>query len=105
MIEARWTLLGQRLEQVSQEAQYHMERPSRIRCDCPSCSRRTIRLGGFSIKVAIGQPAEHLPHCIQLRTEVPASVSTLRTKAASIVVCESTIFFFFTSCTYLTAYG
>jgi len=88
--------LGQRVEQVSQEAQYQMERPARIRCHWPSCSRRTTRLGGCSMKVAMGQPAEHLPHWKQRRTEVPDRASTLRTKSTSIVSCEMIIFFFFT---------
>src|SRR5512137_1925476 len=96
MIEARWTLLGQRVEQVSQEAQYQMERPARTRCHCPSCSRRTPRLAGCSMKVAMGQPAEHLPHWKQRRTDVPDSASTLRTTSSSMVFWEMIIFFFFT---------
>jgi hypothetical protein len=88
--------LGQRVEQVSQEAQYQMDRPARMRCHWPNCSNRTTRLGGCSIKVAIGQPAEHLPHWKQRRTEVPERASTLRTKSTSIVSWEMIIFFFFT---------
>jgi len=53
------------------------------------------------MKVAIGQPAEHLPHWKQRRTDVSDSASTLRTKSMSIVSCEITIFFFFTGTTYL----
>jgi hypothetical protein len=53
-------------------------------------------LGGCSIKVAMGQPAEHLPHWKQRRTDVPERASTLRTKSTSIVSCEMIIFFFFT---------
>src|SRR3974390_1215655 len=96
MMEARCTLLGQRVEQVSHEAQYQMERPARMRCHWPSCNKRTTRLGGCSMKVAMGQPAEHLPHWKQRRTDVPDNDSTLRTKLTSIVSCEMIIFFFFT---------
>jgi uncharacterized protein with PQ loop repeat len=48
------------------------------------------------MKVAMGQPAEHLPHWKQRRTDVPDNDSTLRTKSTSIVSCEMIIFFFFT---------
>src|SRR5512141_1707437 len=95
MMAARSTLLGQRVVQVSQEAQYQMERPASTRSYWPSCKRRTIRLGGCSMKVRIGQPAEHLPHWKQRRTEVSDSASTLRTKSTSIVSCERIIFFLF----------
>jgi len=50
-MEARCTLLGQRVEQVSQEAQYQMERPARIRCHCPSWRSLTILFGGCSMNV------------------------------------------------------
>src|SRR6185369_12688498 len=100
MMEARCTLLGQRVEQVSQEAQYQMERPARMRCHWPSCSRRTTRLGGCSMKVAMGQPAEHLPHWKQRRTEVPERASTLRTKSMSMVSAERSILIFFTMYSY-----
>ena len=100
MIAARSTLLGQRVEQVSQEAQYQMERPARTRSYWPSCSRRTIRLGGCSMKVRIGQPAEHLPHWKQRRTELPERASTFRTKSRFIVSWEMIIFFFFTRVTF-----
>src|SRR6185369_17728310 len=100
MIEARCTLLGQRVEQVSQEAQYQMERPSRMRRHWPSCNRRTTRLGGCSMKVAMGQPAEHLPHWKQRRTEVPERASTLRTKLMSMVSAERSIFICFTMYSY-----
>jgi hypothetical protein len=48
------------------------------------------------MNVAMGQPAEHLPHWKHRRTDVPDKASTLRTKFTSIVSCEMTIFFFFT---------
>jgi hypothetical protein len=55
------------------------------------------------MKVAMGQPAEHLPHWKQRRTDVPDKASTLRTKLKSIVSCEMTIFFLFTiqSCPFM----
>src|SRR5512139_199380 len=95
MMAARSTLLGQRVEQVSQEAQYQMERPASTRSYWPSCSRRTMRLGGCSMKVRMGQPAEHLPHWKQRRTEVPDSFSTLCTKSRFIVRAERVILVFF----------
>jgi hypothetical protein len=49
------------------------------------------------MKVAIGHPAEHLPHWKQRRTELPDSASTLRTMAISMVSWEMSIFFFFTT--------
>jgi hypothetical protein len=52
------------------------------------------------MKVAMGQPAEHLPHWKQRRTDVPERVSTLRTKSTSIVSVERSIFFFFTERTF-----
>src|SRR5512145_1140749 len=95
MIAARSTLLGQRVEQVSQEAQYQIERPASTRSYWPSCSRRTMRLGGCSMKERIGQPAEHLPHWKQRRTELPERASTLRTKSRFIVRVERVILVFF----------
>src|SRR5512142_3250341 len=95
MMEARSTLLGQRVEQVSQEAQYQMERPARTRSYWPSCRSRTIRFGGCSMKERIGQPAEHLPHWKQRRTELPDSFSTFFTKSRFIVSVERVIFEFF----------
>src|SRR5512140_125915 len=95
MMAARSTLLGQRVEQVSQEAQYQMERPARTRSYWPSWSRRTILLGGCSMKVRIGQPAEHLPHWKQRRTELSESFSTFLTKSMFIVSAERVIFEFF----------
>jgi hypothetical protein len=47
------------------------------------------------MKVAMGQPAEHLPHWKQRRTEVPESCSTFLTMSISMVSCEISIFFFF----------
>src|SRR5512136_951543 len=97
MMPARSTLFGQRVVQVSQEAQYQMERPARTRCPCPSCSSRTIRLGGCSMNADIGQPAEHLPHWKQRRTELPESCSTFLTKSRFIVSWERVILEFFIS--------
>src|SRR5512144_3264530 len=91
MMAARSTLLGHRVEQVSHEAQYQMLRPARTRSYCPSCKSRTIRFGGCSMKVRIGQPAEHLPHWKQRRTELPDSASTFRTNPRFIVSVESCI--------------
>src|SRR5512138_3208775 len=91
MMAARSTLLGQRVEQVSQEAQYQMLRPARTRSYWPSCKRRTIRLGGCSMKVRIGHPAEHFPHWKQRRTELSESFSTFLTKSRFIVSAESVI--------------
>src|ERR671931_83898 len=96
MIEARSTLLGQRVEQVSHEAQYQMERPASTRSYCPSCRKRTIRFGGCSMKERMGQPAEHLPHWKQRRTELPDRASTFRTKPRFIVSVESCILECFT---------
>src|SRR4051794_20918296 len=96
MIEARSTLFGQRVEQVSHEAQYQMLRPASTRSYWPSWMRRTIRLGGCSMKLRIGQPAEHFPHWKQRRTEVPESFSTFRMKETFIVSCDSGILACFT---------
>src|SRR5512145_1056348 len=100
MIAARSTLFGQRVEQVSQEAQNQMERPASTRSYWPSCSRRTTRLGGCSMKERIGQPAEHLPHWKQRRTEVPESFSTLRTKSRFMVRADRVILVFFNGHSY-----
>src|SRR6266542_4307435 len=97
MMSARSTLLGQREEQVSHEAQYQMLRPASTRSYCPSCNSRTIRFGGCSMKFRIGHPAEHLPHWKQRRTELPDSASTFRTKPRFIVSVERCIFACFTA--------
>jgi len=47
------------------------------------------------MKERIGQPAEHLPHWKQRRTEVPESFSTLCTKSMFIVRAERVILVFF----------
>jgi hypothetical protein len=47
------------------------------------------------MKERIGQPAEHLPHWKQRRTEVPDSFSTLCTKPRFIVRAERVILVFF----------
>src|SRR5512141_2627416 len=94
MMAARSTLLGQRVVQVSQEAQYQMERPASTRSYWPSCKRRTIRFGGCSMNVRIGQPAEHLPHWKQRRTELPDNASTFFTNPRFMVSRESSIFAF-----------
>src|SRR6185369_1338858 len=91
MMAARSTLLGQRVEQVSQEAQYQMLRPASTRSYWPSCSSLTIRLGGCSMNERIGQPAEHFPHWKQRRTELPESFSTFLTKSRFIVSVERVI--------------
>src|SRR3954464_11267678 len=97
MMEARSTLLGHLVEQVSHEAQYQMLRPASTRSNCPSCRSRTIRLGGCSIKERIGHPAEHFPHWKHRRTELPDKASTFRTNPTFIVSRDSGIFWCFTS--------
>src|SRR4051794_19993306 len=94
MMEARSTLLGQRVEQVSHEAQYQIDLPPRTRSNCPSCRSRTIRFGGCSMKERIGQPAEHFPHWKHRRTDDPDRASTFFTKPAFIVSRDSGIFRF-----------
>src|SRR5512144_1168527 len=95
MIPARSTLFGQRVVQVSQEAQYQMLRPASTRSYCPSCNSRTIRFGGCSMKLRIGHPAEHFPHWKHRRTELPDNASTFRTKPRFMVSVESCILVFF----------
>src|SRR5690348_8902425 len=97
MMAARSTLLGQRALQVSQEAQYQIERPARTRSHWPSCRSRTIRFGGCSMKADMGHPAEHLPHWKQRRTELPERDSTFLTKPTFIVSLERCINLFFTA--------
>jgi len=48
------------------------------------------------MKERIGQPAEHLPHWKQRRTELPDRLSTFLTKSSFIVSVESCILVFFT---------
>src|SRR5512139_3957107 len=96
MIEARSTLFGHRVEQVSHEAQYQMLRPASTRSYCPSCKSRTIRFGGCSMNERIGHPAEHLPHWKQRRTELPLRASTFFTNPRFIVSWDNVIFEFFT---------
>src|SRR5512146_493978 len=105
MIAARSTLLGQRVEQVSHEAQYQMERPASTRSYWPSCRSRTIRFGGCSIKLRIGHPAEHLPHWKQRLTELPESASTFRTNPRFMVSVESCILACFTASPFLPGAG
>jgi hypothetical protein len=47
------------------------------------------------MKERIGQPAEHLPHWKQRRTELPDSFSTFLTKSRFIVSVERVILEFF----------
>ena len=94
MMAARSTLLGQRVEQVSQEAQYQMLRPASTRSHWPSWISRTIRFGGWSMNDRMGQPAEHLPHWKQRRTELPDNASTFLMNPTFIVSCDSSILVF-----------
>jgi len=62
MTAAGPTPLGQRVEQVWQDAQYQMERSANTCSTFFNCSNLMVRFGGCSMKLHIGQPAEHLPH-------------------------------------------
>jgi hypothetical protein len=52
------------------------------------------------MKERIGQPAEHLPHWKQRRTDVPESFSTLWTKSRFMVRADSVILVFFNGCSF-----
>jgi hypothetical protein len=62
MTAAQSTDFGQRVVQVRQETQSQAARLLAAFSISPRCTSRMSRFGSKSMRSAMGQPAEHLPH-------------------------------------------